>query len=255
MKRTLICIAGMLLFGLSACQKPCECPVADEPVACGVPEQAAAPEAAAPEAAAPEAAKPAADETPITAGAEEIVLPKPVATDVTLTKALEERRSVRSYDAEKNLKLQDVSNLLWSAYGVNRPDGKRTAPSARNMQSATIYALFEKGAYKYDHAAHKLIRLSEADLRPLKVAPMELLVTSNFTGDNADDPAKAVDYATIRGIDTGVVAQNVHLYCAAAGLATVIRMQRTRDDAIVSGLQLTDNDHLIFNMAIGYEQK
>ena len=250
MKRILICMAGIVLFGLTACQKPCECPVAaNEPTAC-TPNPAEAPEAAA-----PEAAKPAADETPITAGAEEIALPKPVAIDVTLTKALEERRSVRTYDAEKALKLQDVSNLLWSAYGVNRPDGKRTAPSAMNKQSATIYALFEKGAYKYDHTAHKLVRLSEADLRPLKVAPMELLITSNFAGDNADDPAKAIDYATIRGIDTGVVAQNIHLYCAAAGLATVIRMQRNRDDAMVSGLQLTDKDYLIFNMAIGYEQK
>ncbi len=251
MKRILICMAGVVLFGLSACQKPCECPECPACAEATVCEPSAVQDAAAE---APAAAK-AGDETLIVAGAEEIVLPKPIAIDVTLTKALEDRRSVRSYDAEKALKLQDVSNLLWSAYGVNREDGKRTAPSARNLQSVTIFALFEKGAYKYDHTAHKLVRLSEADLRPLKVAPMELLMSSNFTGDNADDPAKALDFATIRGIDAGVVGQNVHLYCAAAGLATVIRMQRERTEAVVSGLGLTDKDHLIFNMAIGYEQK
>ena len=253
MKRIFICMAGILLFGLSACQKPCECPVSAETAVCEAP--AAQDQAADQAVQAPAAAK-VVDETPIVAGTEEIVLPKPVDTEVTLTKALEERRSVRSYDAEKALKLQDVSNLLWSAYGVNREDGKRTAPSAMNKQSVTIYALFEKGAYKYDHTNHKLVRLSEADIRPLKIAPMELMITSNFGSDNPDaDPAKALDLATIRGIDSGVVAQNVHLYCAAAGLATVIRMQRQRDEAIVSGLGLSDKDYLIFNMAIGYEQK
>ena len=196
---------------------------------------------------------PKTDDTLIQAGAEEIALPKPALPDVSLEEALKNRRSVREY-TDQGLKLQDVSNLLWAANGINREDGKRTAPSARNMQSVTIYALFEQGAYKYDHTAHKLIRLTDADMRPLKQAPMELVFTSSF-GDPTDDPAKALDLAHIRGVDAGTVAQNTALYCSAAGLATVIRMIRERNDDFVKALSITDKEYILFNMAIGYEKK
>lgn len=238
------------LVTFAACQKECpECPqcayksAPTVSTACGMAEDSAKD--------AQPAAKPVADTAVIEAGAEEIVLPKPVLGDVTLEKVLQDRRSVRQY-TEDPLKLQDVSNLLWAANGINREDGKRTAPSAMNKQSVTIYATFEKGAYKYDHVNHKLVRLSTEDLRPLKQAPMELIFTSNLVND---DPAKGLDFALMRGIDSGTVAQNAALYCAAAGLGTVIRMIRQRDEQTVKALNIAENEHILFNMAVGYEKK
>lgn len=243
-KLILISAACLLAASLNACQKECpaaaECPPCPDCPAstgvCGVD-------------------LPKIDNTLIEVGAEEIALPKPALSDTSLNDALKQRRSVRQY-TEESLKLQDVSNLLWAGNGINREDGKRTAPSARNMQSVTMYALFEKGAYKYDHKDHKLVRLSTEDLRPLKQAPMELVFTSNFGGDQPnDDPARALDLAHIRGIDAGTVSQNVALYCATAGLGTVIRMIRERDENMVKALNIADSEYILFNMAVGYEKK
>ena len=195
-----------------------------------------------------------ADGEAIVPGAEEIVLPKYAAVDVTLTKSLEKRRSVRAY-TDKMPTLQDVSNLLWAANGINREDGKRTAPSARNKQSVTLFVAFEKGTDRYDHTAHKLVRTSESDVRTIKEAPMELIFTSNHVGAPEDTtPEKQQFNALIRGIDAGVVSQNAALYCAAVDLATVIRMYRDRSPELVEALKLTDVDALLFNMAIGYEK-
>ncbi len=178
--------------------------------------------------------------TPIPAGDAEIALPKPSAIDVTLTKALTDRRSVRAY-TDECISLEELSTLLWAANGVNREDGKRTAPSAMNKQSVSIYVTLEKGAYKYDAAAHKLIQVAAADVRPLKLAPVELVLTSFMENE------------VIRGIDIGVVTQNAALYAASEGLATVIRMMRGDVSEIRAALKLEDADQVVCNMAIGFE--
>lgn len=179
--------------------------------------------------------------TPIEVGGPEILLPKPEPMTSSLTECLQKRRSVRAYTDEM-LSLEQLSALLWSADGINRDDGKRTAPSARNMQSVSIFAAFEKGAYRYDYKAHKLILVSPDDLRPVKLAPMELIFTSNF------------DNEVIRGMDAGTVSQNAALYCAGAGLATVIRMMRGDMTQLQKALQIESTDMPVFNMAIGFEQ-
>ena len=251
MKKLALILAACSLFTLAACEKECKCP---EPVAC----ETAAPSAeAAPEApkAAPEAPKTEMTKTAIEVGGEEIALPKPIPESKSLTECLQARRSIRSYSDEM-ISLEQLSALLWSANGINREDGKRTAPSAMNKQSVTIYVTFEKGAYKYDHQNHKLVRLSDQDIRPVKAAPVELLLTSNLVNDKPDDdPAKALDFALLRGIDSGTVAQNIALYCAAQDIATVIRMQRGDMDALKSALNLTENEYPLFNMALGFEAK
>ena len=251
MKKLVLICAACSLFTLGACQKECQCP---EPVSC---EAAAAREAAKP---AEEAAKPAAEaakvemtKTAIEVGGEEIALPKPIPETKSLTECLQARRSVRTYTDEM-ISLEQLSGVLWSGNGINREDGKRTAPSARNMQSVSIYVLFEKGAYKYDHKDHKLVRISEGDVRPVKAAPVELLLTSNLAGDTSDDVEKTLNFILLRGIDSGTVSQNIALYCAAQNIATVIRMQRNDVDVLKSALKLADNEYPLFNMALGFEK-
>ena len=84
-----------------------------------------------------------------------------------LMQALRDRQSTREFDSTK-LPPQLLSNLLWAAFGINRPDsGKRTAPSARNWQEVDVYAIMEDGAYLYDAKANILRGVAKGDLRKL----------------------------------------------------------------------------------------
>ncbi|MBQ1926289.1 MAG: SagB/ThcOx family dehydrogenase [Proteobacteria bacterium] len=235
--KKLLPIIALSFVCLAGCQPvaDCSCP---NPSA---PEVAPAAEGSCPSApqAAPEPVQ--VTKTAIDSSAAEIALPKPLPAKATLTESLQKRRSIREYTDEM-ISLEQLSALLWSAYGVNREDGKRTAPTARNLQSVTLYVLFEKGAYKYDHAAHKLIRVAEDDLRPVKAAPVEILFTSTFEPE------------LVRGVDAGVIAQNLALYCASEDLATVIRMQRGEPAELQAALKLDSKDLPILNMAVGFEQ-
>lgn len=242
MKKMMLFLVSLGLF-TAACQ-PCQphdciCPTCSTPseAAPAATEQA---EAAAPTPTQAEAPVPQTAQTPIPVGEAEIALPKPLPVKATLTECLQNRRSIRSY-TDQMISLEQLSGLLWSANGVNRDDGKRTAPSARNKQSVSLFVAFEKAAYRYDHVSHKLLRASEDDLRPVKAAPIELIVTSSFA-----------DNALIQGIDTGVVSENAALYCAAEGLATVIRMMRGDQSELQKALGLEPDNLPIFNMAIGY---
>lgn len=185
--------------------------------------------------------KVSAQATPIEVGAAEIVLPKPVFSAVTLEESLRNRHSTRAY-SDKILSLEQLSALLWATYGVNREDGKRTAPSARNKQSVEIYAAFEKGVYRYDAVGHKLVLIDAIDVRPVKLAPLELIFSSN------------VENELIRGIDAGTASQNAALYCASEGLETVIRMMRGDLSELSKALKIEENRVLLFNMAIGFAQ-
>ncbi len=226
-------------FAILGCQPQteCNCPKEPAPVAAETPSEVKADETK------PEAdAQPVAT-TAIEVGAAEIALPAPQPTKATLTDSLKNRRSIRAY-TEDMISLEQLSALLWSANGISREDGKRTAPSAMNKQSVSIYVSFEKGTYKYDHVNHKLVQVSSDDVRPVKLAPVELIITSNHT-----------DSEVIRGIDTGVVSENAALYCASEGLATVIRMMRGDQTELQKALKLEENDLPVFNMAIGFEKK
>lgn len=243
MKRLVLSAVLSLCF-LSACGSKCEtspeCP-AQAPTAAN--ENALALDAAQPNAQKSEIAT----KTPIPVGEGEIALPAPADVNVSLTQSLKKRRSIRAYTDEM-ISLEQLSALLWSANGVNREDKKRTAPSAMNKVSVSIYAAFEKGAYKYDALNNKLNLVTSEDVRPIKAAPLELILTSFY------------DNEVIRGIDTGVVSQNIALYCAATDLATVIRMYHAQRDAELmkqtsAALKLEPNDNLVFNMAIGFETK
>ena len=103
-------------------------------------------------------------------------------------KALSDRHSDREY-AAKELSLQDLSDLLWAANGINRPDGKRTAPSALNKQDIDIYVIMKEGAYLYDAKANSLQPIAKGDHRAavagsqdfVKSAPVSLVLVSDLS--------------------------------------------------------------------------
>ena len=233
MKKLLILAAILNLCVLSSCGSKCDCPESTCPVAAQTEPAESTP---AVNTNTPEG------HTPIPAGDPEIALPAPADVSVTLTQSLKNRRSIRAY-TDESISLEQLSALLWSANGVNRDDKKRTAPSAMNRVSVSIYAAFEKGAYKYDAEGRRLVLVSGEDLRPVKLAPVELILTSFYENE------------VIRGIDVGTVAQNVALYAAAEDLATVIRMQKGPQEALQAALKLEANDHPVCNMAIGFKEE
>ena len=78
---------------------------------------------------------------------------------IPLMQALDQRKTIRSY-SEKALPMQIVSELFWAASGVNRPDGRMTAPTARNLQEITLYAVLPSGVFRYDAKKHTLVQVS-----------------------------------------------------------------------------------------------
>ncbi len=144
-----------------------------------------------------------------------------------LMQVLNDRASSREFSAEK-LSMQVVSDLLWAAWGINRPEtGKRTAPSARNRQEIDVYVASEDALYRYDAEAHQLIPVMNEDIRAdtgkqefVKTAPVNLIYVADFSKVSGESTEDKYFYA---GADTGFISENVYLYCTSAGLATVVR--------------------------------
>jgi SagB-type dehydrogenase family enzyme len=144
-----------------------------------------------------------------------------------LMQALKERKSSTGF-TDKEIPLQELSNLLWAAFGVNRPDnGKRTAPSGSNRQEIEIYTVSKQGIYHYNAPKHELELVVSGDYRKLsgngeaKGAALDLLFIADTekTGSGTE-PGKA---NTVSYVNVGYISQNVYLYCASAGIGTRAR--------------------------------
>ena len=143
-----------------------------------------------------------------------------------LMSALKLRRSTREY-SDRPLPQQTLSDLLWAAFGVNRPGGERTAPYWRHIMVMDIYAAMADGVWLYDPASHALLPHLAADIRAdtglqdfVGTAPLDLVYVAH--GERMTDVSPA-DRRLYASVDAGFIGQNVYLYCAAEGLATVFR--------------------------------
>lgn len=171
-----------------------------------------------------------------------------------LMEALQIRKSTRNF-SEEELPSQVLSNLLWAAFGVNRPEsGKRTAPSARNWQEIDIYVALEKGLFLYDAASHSLKPVLPVDLRAqtgmqdfVGRAPINLVYVADLTrmGDASADQKKM--YASA---DASFIAQNVYLFCASEDLGTVVRGALDRE-ALSKAMQLGSEKYVTFAQTVG----
>jgi len=172
-----------------------------------------------------------------------------------LMQVLKERSSKRSFSSEK-LPLQVLSNLLWAAFGINRPEsGHRTAPSAKNWQEIDIYVAMAEGLYLYDAKSNQLHKILSEDIRAMtgtqpfvKDAPINLVyVADNSRMSNASqDEAERYSAA-----DTGFIAENVYLYCASERLATVVRGSVPREE-LARAMKLRPEQHIILAQTVGY---
>ena len=165
-------------------------------------------------------------------------LPEPNKTGgKPLMEALNLRKTDRNISA-KPLTLQELSNLLWATWGINRPDGKRTAPTARNSQKIDVYAVLEDGVWLYDAQNNRLQQALKSDERS-KYSPAG--VTLLYAADNKDE------YSAMH---VGSLYQNAGLYCASAGLANVVK--RGGKDALKGKIALKKDYEVMMIQSIGY---
>ena len=188
--------------------------------------------------------------------ARDIALPPP-RTDggKPLMQALKERKSSREFSAEK-IPPQVLSDLLWAAAGINRPDsGKRTAPSAMDWQEVEVYAVVEEGAYLYDAKGNVLKGVATGDLRRLTgmqefvaTAPLNLVFVADTTKATRSSPE---DLPIYLAADTAFISENVYLFCASEGLATVVRGSVDRE-SLGPALKLPKHKKIILAQTVGY---
>ncbi len=171
--------------------------------------------------------------------------------------ALNERSSSRDF-IDKELTDQQLSNLLWAAFGINRKEiNKRTAPSSHNNQDIEIYLTTKNGLFIYKVEEHALEKLSDVDMRSVagkqnfvKEAAVNLIYVSNFKKlGKASIEVKRMTAAT----HCGFIGQNVYLYCASEGLISVFRAWINKEK-IAKELNLPENYEVIYSQSVGYSK-
>jgi SagB-type dehydrogenase family enzyme len=175
-----------------------------------------------------------------------------------LMQALKDRSSSRSFSQDK-LPVQVLSNLLWAAFGINRLDtGKRTAPSAMNWQEIDIYVALPEGLYLYDAKNLILTPVLSEDIRALtgrqefvKNVPVNLIYVADFSRMGS---AAGEDKDLYSAADAGFIGQNVYLFCASEGLATVTRGSIDRQK-LAKAMRLRSDQKIILAQSIGYPKK
>lgn len=188
-----------------------------------------------------------------------VALPAPETTGgMPLMDALSARKSVRKFNDDP-IADQILSNLLWAAWGINRPDkGKRTAPSATNAQEVDVYVVREDGAWRYDAEEHALVLVTSQDIRratghqPLAgKAPLNLIYVADYSRFGIMVPAEhRAHYASA---DTGFIAQNAYLYCSSAGLGSVARGWYDAE-ALHGLLGLSADQHVTLAQTVGWPE-
>lgn len=184
-----------------------------------------------------------------------VKLPPPdTAGGMPLMQALKERHSSRSF-SDKPIHPQVMANLLWAAFGVNRPDGRRTAPSAMNWQEIDIYLATDGGLFLYDAAAHSIKVISHEDIRAktgtqgfVKTAPVNLVYVADMSRVRRAEDDNRMLWV---GADCGFIAQNVYLFCASAGLACVVRGSIDKP-ALAKAMDLRPDQKIILSQTVGY---
>jgi len=184
-----------------------------------------------------------------------IELPKArVQGGMPLMDALRLRHSTREY-ADRALPIELLSDLLWAAFGINRPSGDRTAPYWRHIMVIDVLVVLRDGVWLYEPKAHALIPHLPGDFRAqtglqdfVGVAPLNLVYIAH--GERMAELSNE-DRRLYASVDTAFIGQNVYLYCASEGLASVFR---GAVDYLKLGqaLKLPEQQFVTFAQTVGY---
>lgn len=185
-----------------------------------------------------------------------IKLPDPVTTGgMPLMEALKNRKSSRTFSSKK-IELQMLSDLLWAANGVNRKEsGKRTAPTANDTRAMDVYVIMEDGTYLFNPDEHSIEKISDKDLREfagrqdfVKKAPVNLIYVSDYSKLKSGSEKEIYS-----GSHAGFIGQNVYLFCASAGLNTVIRAWVDKD-ILKKEMNLKEDQHIMLAQTVGFPE-
>ena len=171
-----------------------------------------------------------------------------------LVSALAERKTNREI-SDRDIPLQTTSALLWAACGINRPDGRRTAPSALNRQEIDVYAIMKDGAYLYDAVSNKLAHVVSGDIRTecgfgayATKAPLTLVYVVDKSRQRIAEREASIK---LGAADIGFIGQNVYLFCASEGLNTVFFAMLDKQ-ATARNLKLKDDQEVFFGQSVGF---
>jgi nitroreductase len=183
------------------------------------------------------------------------MLPEPrKETGKPLMQALQLRRSTRAF-SPRPLPPQLLSDVLWAAYGINRPSGDRTAPYWRHIMVIDVYAAMADGVWLYDPKQHALHPYLAADIRAqtglqdfVATAPLNLIYVAHGERMKEISPEERRLYASV---DAAFAGQNVYLFCASEGLATVFR-GAVDYQKLAQAMRLEDGQFVTFAQTVGY---
>jgi len=171
-----------------------------------------------------------------------------------IMQALQLRRSTRAF-SPRPLPTQLLSDLLWAAYGVNRPSGDRTAPYWRHIMVIDVYAAMADGVWLYDPKQHALRPHLDTDIRAqtglqdfVATAPLNLVYVAHGERMKELTPEDRRLYSSV---DAAFIGQNVYLYCASEGLATVFR-GAVDQEKLGRAMRLDDGQFVTFAQTVGY---
>jgi hypothetical protein len=173
---------------------------------------------------------------------------------VSLTQALRQRRSTREY-SDRGLSTQLLSDLLWSGFGINRPGGNRTAPFWRHIVVIDIYVAMADGVWIYEPHPHTLVPYLPSDLRAqtgyqdfVASAPVNLIYVAH--GERLAE-LTSEERRLYASVDAAFIGQNVYLFCASVGLATVFRGALDVQQ-LARTLMLPHEQFVTFAQTVGY---
>jgi nitroreductase len=174
----------------------------------------------------------------------------------TVMEALHQRQTIRNIKSDP-ISNEELANLLWAAFGINRPDiGHRTAPSAMNSQEIDLYVAMRDGVYLYEPKPHQLKLIVDRDLRGKTSgqafgtnAPVTLIFVADLSRLEKAQPETRIIYANF---DAGCICQNIYLFCASEGLATVVHdLDRA---PLINAMNLGPEQRIIMAQAVGWPE-
>jgi nitroreductase len=186
------------------------------------------------------------------------LLKPPEGTGNSFLQLLWKRKSSREFSPAP-LSLEVLSNLLWAAWGINRPDGRRTAPTASNRQEIDVYAATAGGLFLYEAKTNRLNPVLAEDIRGMtssrqtfvKDVPVNLIYVADYAKmGKVPDEMKGIYSAAA----TGFISQNVYLYCASEGLSTVVRGSIDRS-TLARVMKLRADQRIVLAQSVGYPSK
>jgi len=186
----------------------------------------------------------------------DIILPTYKELNITLTKALLQRKSTRDFnDIAQPIGLENLSTILWAAIGINREDGKRTAPMVMDKDYIKLYIFSNSGIYLYDVKNNILKNISSDNVKEKIVNSSKSAVAEYIiliTADISELPFffKREQKINLANANAGCIAQNIYLSANALNLDTCL-MAYFKDKKVSEILKLKKDELPLFIMPLG----